>query len=197
MRLCGVRGVGHHAVQQLSSSWGALAVVTGLRSVRPPPVKWGARMEPWRARPVPFWRNGLRPPPETHHESWCCRCLDAGSKLSINNLVHQRNAGLTVEDVSRQLNLAVGATIQRCVRRASDWSCSFTALHCGFHGYRPPRAPGIAPLMISRLASVSIFESSRFWWRDRYPCVPAMRVPLETRPGVAQAPMPPTRRCAA
>ena len=26
---------------------------------------WGARMEPWRARPVPFCLNGLRPPPET------------------------------------------------------------------------------------------------------------------------------------
>src|SRR4051794_9182509 len=25
----------------------------------------GERDEPWRARPVPFWRNGLAPPPET------------------------------------------------------------------------------------------------------------------------------------
>src|SRR3954470_21384975 len=31
----------------------------------PPPVHCGARVEPWRARPVPFWRHGLRPPPRT------------------------------------------------------------------------------------------------------------------------------------
>src|SRR3954467_2929888 len=31
----------------------------------PPPVKCGARIEPWRARPVPFWRHGLAPPPRT------------------------------------------------------------------------------------------------------------------------------------
>src|SRR3954467_2063869 len=29
----------------------------------PPPAKCGARIEPWRARPVPFWRQGLAPPP--------------------------------------------------------------------------------------------------------------------------------------
>ena len=31
----------------------------------PPPVHCGERFEPCRARPVPFWRQGLRPPPET------------------------------------------------------------------------------------------------------------------------------------
>src|SRR5262245_35950941 len=31
----------------------------------PPPVNCGERIEPWRARPVPFCRYGLRPPPET------------------------------------------------------------------------------------------------------------------------------------
>jgi hypothetical protein len=31
----------------------------------PPPVKCGARREPWRARPVPFWRYGFLPPPAT------------------------------------------------------------------------------------------------------------------------------------
>ena len=79
------------------------------------------------------------------------------SKLSINNLVHQRNAGLTVEDVSRQLNLAVGATISGVyveLQIGHARSPPFTAV---FTVTRPPRAPGMAPLMISRLASVSIF----------------------------------------
>src|SRR5260370_20085625 len=31
----------------------------------PPPVQIGDRLEPARARPVPFWRHGLAPPPET------------------------------------------------------------------------------------------------------------------------------------
>src|SRR5215207_7103964 len=31
----------------------------------PPPVQMGERIEPARARPVPFWRHGLAPPPRT------------------------------------------------------------------------------------------------------------------------------------
>ena len=31
----------------------------------PPPTQIGERDEPARARPVPFWRNGLVPPPRT------------------------------------------------------------------------------------------------------------------------------------
>src|SRR6185312_11023280 len=31
----------------------------------PPPVHTGGRLVPARARPVPFWRHGLEPPPET------------------------------------------------------------------------------------------------------------------------------------
>src|SRR3954453_12266341 len=31
----------------------------------PPPTQMGERDEPWRARPVPFWRHGLAPPPAT------------------------------------------------------------------------------------------------------------------------------------
>ena len=31
----------------------------------PPPVNCGARIDPWRAWPVPFWRYGLAPPPRT------------------------------------------------------------------------------------------------------------------------------------
>src|SRR2546430_265832 len=37
--------------------WGPKAV--------PPPVHSGERLEPARALPVPFWRHGLAPPPET------------------------------------------------------------------------------------------------------------------------------------
>jgi large subunit ribosomal protein L3 len=32
----------------------------------PPPTQCGARVEPWRARPVPFWRHGFGGGPNTH-----------------------------------------------------------------------------------------------------------------------------------
>src|SRR5438309_2305010 len=31
----------------------------------PPPAQCGERLDPWRARPVPFWRHGFAPPPDT------------------------------------------------------------------------------------------------------------------------------------
>ena len=31
----------------------------------PPPTHCGDRIDPWRARPVPFWRHGFLPPPRT------------------------------------------------------------------------------------------------------------------------------------
>src|SRR5215207_3960928 len=39
----------------------------------PPPVQIGEREEPARARPVPFWRQGLAPPPRT----WARVLVDA------------------------------------------------------------------------------------------------------------------------
>ena len=36
-----------------------------LAKVCPPALNCGARIVPWRARPVPFWRHGLARPPET------------------------------------------------------------------------------------------------------------------------------------
>src|SRR5206468_11776465 len=60
----------------------------------------------------------------------------------------------------------------------------------------PPRGPGTAPLsrMIWRSASAwttSMFSVVTCWW----PMRPAIRVPLNTRAGVAQAPMAPGERC--
>jgi hypothetical protein len=39
----------------------------------PPWRHWGARVLPWRARPVPFCFQGLRPPPETAPRVLCAR----------------------------------------------------------------------------------------------------------------------------
>ena len=39
----------------------------------PPPVNCGARVVPWRARPVPFWRHGLARPPATRPRLFAAR----------------------------------------------------------------------------------------------------------------------------
>src|SRR3989338_8087863 len=40
--------------------------------VTPPPFQIGERLEPWRARPVPFWRQGFLPPPRTSPRPLAC-----------------------------------------------------------------------------------------------------------------------------
>src|SRR5690606_14636461 len=46
------------------TSWRKLRFGRGPKTL-PPPRQWGERVEPWRARPVPFCRQGLLLPPET------------------------------------------------------------------------------------------------------------------------------------
>src|SRR3989338_4841671 len=41
-------------------------------NVTPPPTQRGERVDPWRARPVPFCFHGLRPPPLTSPLSLVC-----------------------------------------------------------------------------------------------------------------------------
>ena len=70
----------------------------------PPPFHWVARMEPWRARPVPFCFHGLRPPPETSlrpRVEWV-PARRAASSLH-HRLVQQRHARGAAEHVGGQL----------------------------------------------------------------------------------------------
>src|SRR6201992_2836903 len=61
---------------------------------------------------------------------------------------------------------------------------------------RPPRGPGTAPLMSSRFLSPSTACTVRLCTVVRSePIRPAIRTPLNTRPGVAQAPIEPGERC--
>src|SRR5262245_43592746 len=51
----------------------------------PPPFHWVARIEPWRARPVPFWRHGFLPPPDTSlrpRVSWVPTRRSASSRVT-------------------------------------------------------------------------------------------------------------------
>src|SRR6266542_477625 len=61
---------------------------------------------------------------------------------------------------------------------------------------RPPLGPGTAPRISTRLRSGSTLATSRLSTVTRScPMWPAMRRPLKTRPGVAQAPTEPGERC--
>ena len=60
-------GVGERGAERALAHLLVDASVVARRPVRatPPPAHCGDRMEPCRARPVPFWRQGFRPPPAT------------------------------------------------------------------------------------------------------------------------------------
>src|SRR4051794_29638632 len=53
----------------------------------PPPVQIGERDEPARARPVPFWRQGLAPPPRTMPRVLvaCVPCRRAASSATTHS----------------------------------------------------------------------------------------------------------------
>jgi hypothetical protein len=56
----------------------------------PPPRHCAARVEPWRARPVPFCFHGLRPPPATSLRPLTLAVpRRAFAKLADQCLVHQ------------------------------------------------------------------------------------------------------------
>src|SRR3954452_21405666 len=96
----------------------------------PPPAKCGARIEPWRARPVPFWRHGFAPPPRTlprvfvddvprrralssaRTDSWT-----SGPLKRAPNAVSSRS---TVFEPPRTEALAIGTHLHDAVARAGD-----------------------------------------------------------------------------
>src|SRR5215813_12903073 len=70
----------------------------------PPPFHCVARIEPWRARPVPFCFQGFLPPPDTSLRplvSW----VPAGRQLLHHALVQEWHAHGAAEDVGGQLEL--------------------------------------------------------------------------------------------
>src|SRR3954467_3209816 len=96
----------------------------------PPPAKCGARIEPWRARPVPFWRHGFAPPPRTlprvfvedvprrralssaRTDSWT-----SGPLKRAPNAVSSRSP---VFEPPRTEALAIGTHLHDAVARAGD-----------------------------------------------------------------------------
>src|SRR3954469_25657432 len=96
----------------------------------PPPVQMGERDEPARARPVPFWRHGLAPPPRTlprvfvddvprrralssaRTDSWTSGPLKRAPKAASSRSIFW--------EPPRTEALAIGAHLHHAVARAGD-----------------------------------------------------------------------------
>src|SRR5919112_5968741 len=101
----------------------------------PPPVQIGERIEPARARPVPFWRHGLAPPPRTLPRvlvEWvpCRRAAssartDSWTSGPLNSAPNAASSSFTVPVAPSFLAvLAIGPdlhdTVARAGHRAAD-----------------------------------------------------------------------------
>ncbi len=87
--------------------------------------------------------------------------LTGRSELRHDDLVHQRNADLRVEDLGRQLQAAgLVARGRQDVNGAHILHSPFAAVRTRM---RPPFGPGIAPLIRSRPFSASTACTVRFW----------------------------------
>src|SRR5262249_9397286 len=117
--------------------------------------------------------------------------------LGHDHLVHQRDVDLDAEELGRELDVPAALA-----GRGDDLDrahlASFTAgcLAALRTRTRLPRGPGTAPRMSSRPRSASTaWTVSRGTVVRTLPIRPAIRMPLKTRPGVAQPPIEPGDRC--
>src|SRR5450432_2347056 len=134
----------------------------------------------------------------------CVRALPGRGLLRHHHLVDQRDVDLGAEDLLRQLHgladLAGGIHDLNRAHFVSPFAdrppASSGVLAALRTSTRPPLGPGTAPLISSRPRSVSTRYSFSIGVVVRIPPIrPAIRTPLKTRPGVAQAPMEPGERC--
>src|SRR5215510_12787911 len=175
----------------------------------PPPFQSGERRLAMRARPVPFWRQSLRPAPETSPR---VLVADVPARLLARKLrtASWTNGSLigtpkTVSDSSisptsllvRSRTLVVGITESLRFKKTNSCSSDYFLLcRAAFLTTTTlPFAPGTAPLIINRLLSASTRATvSRFTVTRTSPIWPDERLPLITRDGKADAPIDPGAR---
>src|SRR3954453_19526714 len=96
----------------------------------PPPAKCGARIDPWRARPVPFWRHGFAPPPRTlprvfvdevpRRRALSSARTDSWTSGPLKRAPNAAASRSTFFDPPRTEALAIGAHLHDAVARAGD-----------------------------------------------------------------------------
>src|SRR3954451_6441383 len=96
----------------------------------PPPAKCGARIDPWRARPVPFWRHGFAPPPRTlprvfvdevpRRRALSSARTDSWASGPLKRAPNAASSRSTIFDPPRTEALAIGAHLHDAVARTGD-----------------------------------------------------------------------------
>src|SRR3954452_11044844 len=96
----------------------------------PPPAKCGARIEPWRARPGPFWRHGFAPPPRTlprvfvdevpRRRALSSARTDSWTSGPLKRAPNAASSRSTCFEPPRTEALAIGAHLHDAVARAGD-----------------------------------------------------------------------------
>src|SRR5699024_8366839 len=122
--------------------------------------------------------------------------LTSSGKLSHVNLVDPLSLYCHADDLSGTIHVTgfVYSVIEdvNCLDISHVVQASFTAERTRT---TPPLGPGTAPLMSRKLFSLSTAWIVRFWVVClTAPIRPAMRIPLNTRPGVAAPPIEPGLR---
>src|SRR5205807_2340876 len=174
---------------------GALAVVAGLgaRGHAPAgPVRCPGRALAGPTRPLLAPRLASAPP-DLGPGKGAVRPGPRRGELGGDHLVHHGHVGLQPEQGRVEVDRADRGPVLGAEVDARHGLVPFTASRMSTS---PPRGPGTAPFTSSSSRSGSAATTSRFKVVTRSaPSRPAMRVPLKTRAGVAQAPTDPGARC--
>src|SRR3954463_142738 len=103
----------------------------------------GARIEPWRARAVPFWRHGLAPPPRTLPRvlvEWVPWRRAAGSARTdsctsgpLNSAPNAASSSVAFLVPPRTGALAIGPHLHHAVARAGDGAADEQQVLAGAH----------------------------------------------------------------
>src|SRR4051794_22061967 len=96
----------------------------------PPPANCGERIEPWRARPVPFWRHGFAPPPRTlprvfvdavpWRRALSSARTDSWTSGPLKRAPKATSSRSTVPEPPSTLALAIGSHLHHAVARPGD-----------------------------------------------------------------------------
>src|SRR3954454_17876600 len=96
----------------------------------PPPAKCGARIDPWRARAVPFWRHGFAPPPRTwprlfvndvpRRRALSSARTDSWTSGPLKRAPKATSSRSTLPEPPSTLALAIGAHLHHAVARPGD-----------------------------------------------------------------------------
>ncbi len=151
----------------------------------PPPGQWGARVLPWRARPVPFCRHGLATAAgHLAARLGLVRSQPGIGLLPQQGLVHQRLVDRHGKDVVTQLRFVYLITLyvvhrhthlpSLLLKLVSQWlwlsGCIYfltffisRVLRAWRIMSRPFSAPGTAPRTANRFRSGSTMTTFRVW----------------------------------